>query len=451
MPFSQVTETGAARYSESVIQFKRFSMRRQIQWIGFSLIIGVLAGSAAAIFLNSLEWASRFRDSHRQIIWALPLAGLAIVWAFQRFGQSVNPGINLIIDEIHDPKNVVPLKMAPLILAGTLLTHLFGGSAGREGTAVQMSASLADQLSRFFSIETVERKILLVAGAGAGFGAAIGTPWAGVVFGMEVIHIGRLKPFAWIECFIASFTAYYTAVFLGAHHSVFSLGGFEVAEFSRAGGSTVFVTLFYVALAGALFGLTAACFIRLTHLIERLLGQAVKPALLRPFVGGLLLVFLFWLEGSYRFIGLGISEIQRVLSSDSQAVTSFSVPLLKSAFTALTVGSGFKGGEFIPLVFIGTTLGGALSLVLPLTPQFLGALGFAAVFAGAANVPITCTIMACELFGFTLLPYALVACFFSYYFSGHPGIYRSQKYSQKKLGFLRVAFSWLGELPKRFF
>jgi H+/Cl- antiporter ClcA len=379
----------------------------------------MLAGAAAAIFLISLDIATRTRDAHPEIIWLLPLAGLAVGWMYFRFGRGANGGSNLILEEIHDPRNTLPVRMAPFVLIGTLLTHLFGGSAGREGTAVQMGATLSDQLTRFFKIEPEERKILLVAGAGAGFGAAIGAPWAGSIFGMEVVAIGGLRLFAGFECLIASFVGYETAAFVGAHHSVFP-------RFAIPGPDLK--TAFFVAIAGAAFGLASLLFVKLTHLIERALKKYVAYPPFKPFVAGCLLVALYRLEGSYRFVGLGIPVIQSSILTPS----SFSVPGLKAFFTALTVGSGFKGGEFVPLVFVGATLGSALSLVLPVAFPLLAGLGFASVFAGASNTPIACTLMACEIFGWPILPYALVACFASYYCSGHHGIYGGQKIRARK-------------------
>lgn len=411
--------------------------RNYFKWTFLSAISGVLAGIAAAIFLHLLDWATNTRNSHHFIIWALPFAGFIVGWIYHRHGQDVMPGHNLILDEIHDPKDTVPVRMAPFVLFGTILTHLFGGSAGREGTAVQMGASLSDQLSRFFNIEPDERKILLVCGAGAGFGAAIGAPWAGVIFGMEVINIGRLRLFAWFECIVSSFVGFYTAVLLKSPHSVYP--AIEIPEFDIK-----IVAL--VALAGAIFGVAALLFAKLTHGLERLEARTIKYPPLKPFIAGILLVILYYFEGSYRYTGLGIPIIQDALKEPAP----FKEPLLKAVFTALTIGSGFKGGEFIPLVFIGATLGSALSIVLPVSFKLLAAVGFAAVFAGASNTPIACSIMAIELFGAGIAPYAFIGCFMSYYFSGHHGIYRAQRIEMRKPQRVKVVLSWVGELPKRF-
>ena len=304
--------------------------------------------------------------------------------------------------------------MVPLIICGTLLTHLFGGSAGREGSAVQMGASISDQMSAIFKLSPDDRKTLLVIGAGAGFGSAIGVPLAGAVFGMEIIFIGRLKLFAFFECLVASYTAYYTANFLSAPHSHFELS--HVDEISLK-------TLFLVILAGAFFGLAANIFSMITHKIESIRLRYIDYPPLKPFLAGTALVLLYYIEGSYKYAGLGIPIIQDAFIH----LSSFSQPALKIFFTAITVGGGFKGGEFVPLVFIGSTLGSALSKILSLSIGLLAALGFAAVFAGASNAPLACSLMAIELFGLKIAPYSFLACYVSYYFSGHHGIYKSQK------------------------
>ncbi len=408
-----------------------------VKWVLLSALSGVLSGIAAAIFLILLDMATKTREAHLTIIWSLPIAGFLIGWVYYRFGKDIAAGNNLILEEIHDPKKTVPIIMAPFILVGTVLTHLFGGSAGREGTAVQMGASLSDQINKFFKISAEERKILLVTGAGAGFGAAIGAPWAGVLFGMEVIQIGHLRPFAVVESIVASFCGYYTAVLLRAPHSVYPVPYIEKFHVS---------TILWVALAGVVFGIVARLFSKFTHLIEHLQTKYVKYPPLKPFIAGLVLVVLYWWEGTYEYAGLGISVIQKSIVHPA----TFHEPLLKFLFTAITVGSGFKGGEFIPLVFIGSTLGSALGQLIPVSFSLLAPLGFAAVFGAAANTPLACTVMAIELFGFRIAPYAVVACYCGYYVSGHQGIYRTQKVATYKHHKLKLFLFWFGEIPRRF-
>lgn len=402
---------------------------RKGRWTLFSILIGVLAGAAAAVFLILLDRATQLRVDYPSLIWFLPLAGLAIGLAFHYGGRSVEGGTGLILEEIHNPRAIVPFRMAPLVLMGTVITHLFGGSAGREGTAVQMGASLADQLSRFFTMEREERRILLVAGAGAGFSAAIGAPWAGTLFGLEVMQIGKLRFFALFECLVASFVAYATCRLLGAPHTVYPAVMLPSYDLDL---------ILCVALSGIIFGLAAQGFMKLTHAVERLQKKLFPFAPWRPLAAGLLLVALYQLPNTLRYAGLGIPII---LEAFTQSAAWFD-PILKAGFTALTVGSGFKGGEFIPLVFIGTSLGSALSTILPVATPVLAALGFAAVFGAAANTPIACTIMAMEIFGWHMGPLALLACWVSYQVTGHVGIYKNQKVARSKVDQLLLVFPW---------
>ncbi|MFV3409380.1 voltage-gated chloride channel family protein [Bdellovibrio bacteriovorus] len=394
-------------------------MNFQIRRILLSAAVGVMAGMAAAVFLIALNAATLLRESYPWLIWLLPAAGAVIGYAYYKYGQGTDKGTGLILEQIHDPSNIIPFRMAPMVLLGTVLTHLFGGSAGREGTAVQMGASLADQLNRFFKMSPEDRKALLIAGAGAGFSAAIGAPLAGALFGLEVIQVGRLRLFALAECLVASFVAYYVCRLLGAPHSVFG-----------PVGDVSFNALGFVAVVGAglVFGLAANIFMRFTHWIERCQKRYIRHPAFRPVVGGVLLVILYQLEGSFRFVGLGIPVIQDYFSQSA----AFLDPVYKTLFTGLTVGSGFKGGEFIPLVFIGSGLGSALSVVLPVSVSLLAALGFAAVFGAAANTPLACAVMACEIFGWHIAPYAFLACLVAYFVSGHLGIYKNQKVVRSK-------------------
>jgi H+/Cl- antiporter ClcA len=392
----------------------KFKLLHFLRWTFLSLLSGLLAGLASTIFLKSLTWVTEYRSNHIEVIWFLPLMGFFITWFFNHFGQDIQNGNNLIIEEILEPKKIIPVKMVPAILIGTLGTHLCGGSAGREGTSVQMGASLADQISRIFKISHPERRILLAAGAGAGFGAGIGAPLAGMIFGLEVIHIGRIKFFAWYECLIASFTAYQVTQFLNVPHTIYPILDFAVFDW------TYWV---FILIAGIIFGLTAKLFIYITHTLEKGYSKFIAYPPLKTLIGGLFLLFLFYLEGSFRYLGLGLPIIQEALSQPTQ----WRDPIFKILFTALTVASGFKGGEFIPLVFVGTTLGSALSLILPVPSLILGATGFAAVFGAASNTPIACSIMAMELFGYKIGIYSISACFIAYFFSGSTSIYKSQK------------------------
>ena len=384
-------------------------------------LVAAMSGSASSFFLAALEWATRWREGHPWIIALLPVGGLAIGLMYHFLGQRVEGGNNLIIDEIHDPKNVIPARMTPLILVGTVATHFFGGSAGREGTAVQMGASLADQLHGPLRLTPESRRILLMTGISAGFASIFGTPLAGAVFGLEVLAIGRIRYNAILPCFVGAVVGHKITLAWGTHHTDYR------ALLSTAPALT-FAGIASALLAGAVFGVAGLVFVRLTHEISKLFKSKVIYAPLRPLIGGVFIALAVGALGTQKYIGLGIDTI----------VDSFRVALppwdfaLKLLFTAVTLGASFKGGEVTPLFFIGATLGNALAAILPLPLPLLSGMGLVAVFAGAANTPLASILMAMELFGPDAGVYAALACVTSYLFSGHAGIYTTQRIGEPK-------------------
>ncbi len=390
-----------------------------IKWCLIAALVALLSGSASALFLFSLDLATRTREAHPWLLWLLPLAGFAVGWIYLHTGRSVEAGNNLLIDEIHDPAKVVPLRMAPLVLMGTVVSHLFGASVGREGTAVQMGGALADQLTHVFRLRPEDRRILLMAGISAGFSSVFGTPMAGALFGLEVLAIGRMRYDAIFPCFVAAIVADQVGLLWGVHHTHYLM---------TASAAVTPWTLAAVMLAGLVFGLAGMLFARSTHALSAFMKKRVAYAPLRPLIGGIVVALAVWGCGTHRYIGLGIDVI----------VEAFQHPLApwdflgKGAFTVLSLGTGFKGGEVTPLFYIGATLGNALAPVLQLPFPLLAALGFVAVFAGAANTPLASTVMAIELFGAGIGPFAALACVVSYLFSGHTGIYKSQRLGQAK-------------------
>ena len=384
-----------------------------LKWTLLASFVAMLAGTASAAFLWALDWAGTTRDAHLQMIWALPLVGFFVGWVYHQLGRDVEAGNNLLIDEIHDPQKIVPLRMAPLILFSTIASHVFGASVGREGTAVQMGGSLADQLSHIFKFNKDERRLVLMAGMSAGFAAVFGTPLAGAVFALEVLAVGRLRYDALWPCALAALVADQVCLWWGIEHTAYAVGNIPHA-------SVWLITA--VAIVGAACGVTGQMFAKSTHVLSAWMKSQVSYAPLRPLLGGIVVVLLIEYLDFARYMGLGIPVIQE----------AFIHPLAwtdaagKFVLTVLSLGAGFKGGEVTPLFFIGATLGNTLAGWLDVPFALMAAVGFVAVFAGAANTPLACTLMAIELFGSQIGIYALIGCVLSYSFSGRSGIYRAQ-------------------------
>ena len=390
------------------------------QWFFLACCVGAIAGVGSAVLLAALDGATGWREAHEWAIGLLPLGGWVSSWVYQRWGQSVEAGNNLLLEEIHSPTAIIPLRMAPIVLLGTTLTHLFGGSAGREGTALQMAASLSDSLTPIFRLKANHRRMLLMASLSGGFASVFGTPLAGTVFGLEVVTIGTIHHGALFPCLMAAMVGDRVTLSLGLHHTVYR----------HAASVPVLtpVTLMSAIAAGIIFGWTAMAFATLTHQITGFFKSRIVYAPERTAIGGFIVAGIVLAIGTTTYSGLGIATIVR----------AFEEPLPiwdwvgKMGLTAVTLGSGFKGGEVTPLFFIGATLGNALSSVLALPLPLLAGMGFVAVFGGAANTPIAATLMGIELFGAESGVFMAIACVMSYLCSGSTGIYRSQRLAAGK-------------------
>lgn len=384
------------------------------KWLLLSLLIGIPVGLASAGFLTALDWVTQTREAAIWLIAFLPLGGLLIGLLYHYYGQDVVKGNNQLLEEFHSPKQIIPFKMAPLVLIGTLLTHLFGGSAGREGTAVQMGGAIADQFSKKFGITSSERQMILIAGISGGFASVFGTPLAGAVFAIEVLAKGTNRYRAVLPSLFTAVVADMTCHYAGATHTIYTIP--FVPDIQPT-------FLLWSVLAGILFGLAAFSFSKVVHFFGKMFSSGFSYPPLRPVIGGIIIAVVVYLMGTTKYIGLGIPTI---VSAFEQSLPPYDF-MIKLLLTTFTLGAGFKGGEVTPLFFIGATLGNALSFFIPLPMALLAGMGFVAVFSGATNTPLACTIMGLELFGTEAGIFIAIACFVAFFASGKTGIYSSQE------------------------
>lgn len=398
-----------------------------LRWAAMLAPVSAAIGSLCALFLWALDAATRLRFAHPALLFGLPLAGLVVGLVYAWKGRPAERGANLIVEQIHEPGGGVPRRMAPLILVATVVTHLFGGSAGREGTAVQLGGSLASGFGRLFRLTPADTRILLMAGVAAGFGAVFGTPVAGAVFALEVLTVGRIQYEALIPCLGAALLGDWTCHAWGIEHTAY-----HIAYRPQPGAFHLEPRLLAeAAAAGVAFGLAGLGFAEAQHRLSAAFRRLVPASALRPFVGGLLVILLVQLVGSRAYLGLGVwspNPADPTISGffDPARVDHWSWAL-KALFTFVTLSAGFKGGEVTPLFFIGAGLGHAIAALIGAPVDLFAGLGFVAVFAGAANTPLACTLMGVELFGGEHTAYLAAACFVAYLCSGHSGIYRAQR------------------------
>jgi H+/Cl- antiporter ClcA len=397
-----------------------------VRWTVLGSMVGAVAGVSSALFLTLLARATDARIEHQWLLWLLPVGGLAVGLVYRYVGGRSAQGNNLILEAIHgvEPdgpappagKGWVPRRMAPLVLLGTLVTHLLGGSAGREGTAIQMSGSLTDGLARLARIAAEDRRVLLIAAIAGGFGSVFGVPLAGAVFALEVQTVGRVRHDAFVPALAASIVGDRVVHALDWHHDLtprIALGDLPVDA----------VLMAKVAVAALAFGLASALFSELVFGLKAGFTALVAWSPLRPAIGGVVVVALTLVVDTRDYLGLSLPLIADAYAGEV-VLGAFA---LKLAFTAITLGSGFQGGEVTPLFVIGATLGATLAHVLDAPPELLAAVGFVAVFAGATNTPVACTIMGIELFGAGGMIYLAVGCTVAYVFSANRGIYESQR------------------------
>lgn len=393
------------------------------QWLLLGGLVGVLCGGASALFLFLLARATELRVTHETwLVPALPLAGLALGALHRRYGEPIRGGNNLVLDTIHDDGPELPLRMAPMVLVGTVLTHLFGGSAGREGTAVQMGAGLSDWLAHRLGVDRSVRRQLLAAGVAGGFGSVFGTPVAGTLFGMEFLTLGRIEYEALVPALAASLVGDLVARGLGTVHTAYTAAPSVPMEPLLMAKWLVFA---------AAVAMASTAFVEATHLLKQQAERWFPSLPARMMVGGVVLVGMWWSAGTGDYLGLGLPTISRAFDDPSLPAAAFALKIL---FTAVTLAVGFPGGEVTPLFFVGAALGNLLGQLLGIPLPLAAGVGMASVFATAANTPLALSVMAAELLGVAVLPHVLPVAVVAYLLAGHRGIYPAQRLLRKKTG-----------------
>ncbi|MCM1135408.1 MAG: chloride channel protein [Clostridium sp.] len=398
--------------------------KTSVKWVIFSIISGIVVGFAGTFFYFCMASVTGLRARHPWLIWLLPIGGLLIVGSYYLLHDEKDSGTNLVLSSIHSGDEL-PIRMAPLIFFSTVITHFFGGSAGREGAALQLGGSIGNEIGKLFHFDEKDKHIMTMCGMSAAFSALFGTPMAAAIFSMEVVSVGIMHYAALVPCVIASLIAHGIASYFGAEAELFLLD--TVPAFTV--GSAVKVC----ALA-ALCALISILFCVLLHQAEHLYRKFFSNPYIRIFVGGCIVIVLTLLVGNQNYNGSGIALIEPSMEGNASA----EMFLLKMLFTAATLGAGFKGGEIVPSFCVGGTFGCLFGSLAGFSPSLCTAVGMTAVFCGVTNCPITSLLISFELFGYEGMPYFLLTVAFSYMLSGYYGLYHSQKimYSKFKTNYI---------------
>lgn len=385
------------------------------KWVGMAIIIGVIVGFISGVFGYFLQEVTALRLAHGELLLLLPVGSVIIVGMYKLVLKQKDPGTNLVLSAIHSDDHL-PLRMAPLIFISTILTHLVGGSAGREGAALQLGGSIGNAMSRFLKSEQKEdRNIMIMCGMSAAFSALFGTPIAAAVFSMEVVSVGIMHYAALLPCAISALIARVIAkYFFGI-----SAPAYDILKTPAFG----LLSAMEISLLAILCGLISILFCIVLRQVGRLYQTYLKNPYLRAFVGGSIVLALTIFVGNQTYNGTGTAMIQKCIDGEISSA-AFAIKII---FTALTLGCGYKGGEIVPTFFIGASFGCMFGNLIGFSPSLCAAVGMGALFCGVTNCPITSLLICFELFGFEATPFFLLAIGFSYTVSGYYGLYSSQK------------------------
>ncbi len=389
-----------------------------------AILSGVVIGGVGILFVKALGSANNFRSEYPQLILGLPIAGLAIVFLYQICNYQNDRGTNLVLSTLH-AKTHIPFRMAPLIFISTIVTHLFGGSAGREGAALQLGGSIGERIGQLFRLDEDEKRMLVMCGMSAAFSAIFGTPLAAVIFAMEVGSVGIMHYSAFVPCMFASLVASSFATVMGVHAEKFTI--FEPVSFTA-------IPALQIVLLGILCAVLSILFCKILHTTGHMLRKYLPNPYLRILTASFAIIGLTILLQTSAYSGAGVNLIEEAFAGTSPDMAFF----WKMIFTAITLGAGFKGGEIVPSFSIGATFGCLFGSVVGLSPSLCAAVAMVSVFCGVTNCPITSLLIGFELFGFDAMKFLLIGVAISYMLSGYTGLYSEQTiiYSKFKTNYI---------------
>lgn len=394
------------------------NIRYFIKWSALALVIGSVAGAAGTIFSMGVSWATGFRLSHPSMLFFLPVSGLLIVWLYHSFHEEGNRGTNMVIDAISSNERVTPAT-GPLIFFSTILTHLGGGSSGREGAALQLGGSIGNSFGEWFKLDERDKKIAIMCGMSAVFSALFGTPVAAAIFSLEVVSVGVLYYAALVPCVFSSFLAVGIARAAGLEGEHFPVEMTPALDLKAMG---------LLVLLGILCAAVSILFCVLLHTAEHAYRKYFPDARVRILAGSFLFIALTLLSGTRDYCGSSMGLIE----SSIEGSVRYEAFLMKMLFTAVALGAGFKGGEIVPTLCVGAALGCAFGEITGFAPSLCAACGMAALFAGVTNCPITSLVIALELFGYEGMEYFSIIIAVAFALSGYYGLYASQKFVYSK-------------------
>lgn len=389
-----------------------------LRWMGFAIYTGVILGVIGAIFSNCLRKSIAMRIDSPHLIFLLPIGGVVIVALYKLLNYSKDGGTDLVLESVQSGKEI-PLKVTPLIFAGTILTQAFGGSAGREGAALQLGGSVGNQIGKLFNIDKADKKVFVMCGMSAAFSALFGTPIASAIFSMEVVNIGIMQYSALVPCVISSLVASAVAVRLGAVPEHFTVT--NILDFS-------FVTASKTILLACFCAGVSVIFCILLKSVRKFMSSFLPNQFGRVFVGATIIIILTVFLDTWDYSGTGMELIEKAIRGESHS-SDF---IWKMIFTAITLASGFKGGEIVPSFCIGATFGCFFGYLFGMSPSLCASIGMVSLFCGVTNCPISSLIIAIELFGMDAIHYYMLAIAISYMLSGYYGLYHSQKFTLSK-------------------